>query len=129
LILIFGFILSIVFFNEVVLGTPIVDVLWPICLCKFVKSTVSESNNPIVPTPAADKYMAKGHPIPPEPINAIFEQTILCCPSYEIYFNSICLEYLLINYVFKGYSIFILKGYTLFFYYLISYLCWSFFLL
>jgi hypothetical protein len=81
-------------FREVVFGVFRVEVLWPICLWRFVMSTVSESNSPRVPTPAPARYNAKGHPIPPAPINPIFASTIFTWPVYPIYFSSICLEYL-----------------------------------
>jgi hypothetical protein len=41
---------------------------------------MSESNNPNVPTPAPAKYIAKGQPIPPQPIIAILEFIIFYCP-------------------------------------------------
>ncbi len=52
----------------------------PICLCRFVISTLSESNNPNVPTPAPAKYNPTGQPIPPHPIKATFAFTIFSCP-------------------------------------------------
>lgn len=59
-----------VFLRDDVFLIPIDEVLCPICLCKLVKSTTSESNRPILPTPAPAKYIAKGQPIPPAPIIA-----------------------------------------------------------
>lgn len=95
LIEIVGFNLSNVDLSDLVLGCPTVNELCPTCLCKLVKSTLSESNNPRVPTPAPARYKAKGHPIPPAPIIAILKLLILNCPSYPSYFNNICLEYLI----------------------------------
>lgn len=71
---------KIVFFKEVVFLIPTEVFLCPIWRCRFVTSTQSESNRPIFPTPAPDKYIAKGQPIPPAPIMAILFYTILSCP-------------------------------------------------
>jgi hypothetical protein len=82
------------FFKEAVFLTPTELFLCPICRCKLVTSTISESNKPIFPTPAPAKYIAKGQPIPPAPIMAILFYTIFNCPSYAISLRSICRQYL-----------------------------------
>lgn len=51
----FGLRLSKLNLSDYVFGFPTVLVECPICLCKFVISTVSESNSPSVPTPAPAK--------------------------------------------------------------------------
>ncbi len=67
-------------FKDYVLEIPTDLFRWPIWRCKLVTSTMSESNNPNVPTPAPAKYIAKGQPIPPQPIIAILEFIIFYCP-------------------------------------------------
>ncbi len=76
-----GLSLKIESFKDFVLFWLRVKVECPICLCKFVISTVSESNKPIVPTPAPAKYNPSGQPIPPAPINATLLLTIFNWPS------------------------------------------------
>jgi hypothetical protein len=51
----FGLKANNVFFSDYVFFRPIDALACPIWRCRFVTSTVSESNNPIVPIPAPAK--------------------------------------------------------------------------
>ena len=50
-------------------GRPMSAVEWMIWRCRFDTSTRSKSTTPIVPTPAAARYIAIGEPSPPAPID------------------------------------------------------------
>src|ERR1017187_9649075 len=60
---------------------PTSPVKWMICRCRLLKSTVSNSTMPMVPTPAAVRYNAIGEPSPPEPISNTFAALSRSWPS------------------------------------------------
>src|SRR3989344_8953777 len=58
-------------------GAPTVFVVCIICLCKLFSSTLSKSAIPIVPTPAAARYINAGLPKPPAPTTRTLLRFIL----------------------------------------------------
>lgn len=110
LMFIWGLIARRVLFRDSVFSIPSLSVLWPTCLCKLVTSTRSESKRPMFPIPAAARYRARGHPIPPEPIRATLAYTNLTCPLYSIYLSNICLEYLSMSSLFSGACTFVFRN-------------------
>ena len=68
----FGFIAFIFSSALLSFGLPTSGVKWMIWRCRLLKSTVSNSTMPMVPTPAAVRYNASGEPSPPEPMSNTF---------------------------------------------------------
>lgn len=53
---------------------------WSTCLCKLSIETVSWSTTPNLPTPAAARYIATGHPKPPAPMTKTEASRSRSCP-------------------------------------------------
>src|SRR5665811_139226 len=66
------------------------------CLWRLLRSTVSSSIIPIVPTPAAARYSITGEPSPPAPMHNTFDESNFFCPFPPTSGKMICREYLLI---------------------------------
>jgi hypothetical protein len=66
-------------------------VVWRICLWRLLNSTRSLSTSPIVPIPAAARYIAAGEPKPPAPIMSTWEACNFFCPFSPISGSEICL--------------------------------------
>ena len=66
----------ITFFACITLNLPLSEALKSVCLFKFEISTLSKSTIPIVPTPAAVRYVNKGQPKPPRPIIKTLDENI-----------------------------------------------------
>ena len=77
---IYGFMAFIVSFADFTFAFPISAVLWIICLCRLERSTSSASTIPMIPTPAAARYMAAGAPRPPAPMISTLPFKSFFCP-------------------------------------------------
>ena len=77
----FGLIRSSVSRADSTFGRPTSSVPCEIWRWRFDRSTRSKSTSPIVPTPAAARYIAIGEPSPPVPMHSTFASSSLRCPS------------------------------------------------
>ncbi len=68
-------------FAESSFGGPTSEVPCRIWRCRLLTSTTSKSTMPIVPTPAAARYIATGEPRPPAPMHSTLAALSLRCPS------------------------------------------------
>ena len=79
---------------DTTLGRPTSSVSWRSWRCRFVRSTLSKSRMPSVPTPAAARYIATGDPSPPAPMQRTFASRSLRCPAAPMFGRMMWREYL-----------------------------------
>src|SRR5712692_9355536 len=63
------------------LGRPMSSLPWSSWRWRLEASTVSKSTMPILPTPAAARYIEAGEPSPPAPSRSTLEASSLRCPA------------------------------------------------